>query len=671
MWGTRTCAPALAALGCLWGALAHAQDAPAAAPAADVDDGDDGFGFGSSDRVLNRYGFVGVRRVTSARVYGPVAATAQLSGGGFYLPDFVGPDVDQQVIVRARGAAALGFFDLVELSAQALGAGTENTIGDYSTRQAAPQFSVGAKLNPVGLVGLFTDFPIPVAAGLSAQVTMPARLNGIVPDYLNLSAQVAALVTVDLADAYGLPFRAHLNGGYRYQNAHYLAPVDTRARYYLQGVDGHVLAAAGDYWWYDQAFGGVAVEVPLPFVTPFVEAWWQGALMVPAGRGASGADYDFVFDPHTVVTPGVRVTPFQGVTFELFCDIGPTGNAGYVPPSLANVVDGQPLNPLYFAGGSVTVSMDAFSSSSPSSSAPAEAAGGDFPEGAATPDGAAPAVQKVEVCVTDGARLALPGARVSFSDGGLPDSLTGDDGCVRGWAETAATRRVTVSLEGFEDNAVTLEDGAPGRVVLERPIQRVTLQGSVRGEVDDVALPGTVELTRQDGSGFVEVDVEGGRFTTAVEPGTWVLQAHSDGYLRAGRVVEAVMGEPVQVAFRLNKVPARRIAKRVEGRIETAANVAFSSRSAELLSAAAFVLDDVVDVLLVERGIEQVKVVVLAKKKKGLPQAQERADVVKAYLEAHGVLPRRVVAEARVAKKGEKAGAVLFDIQPPSEPAAP
>lgn len=304
----------------------------------------------------NMYGQTGVVRTTSARPGGHLVFDFGAFGFGGVAPDFLDPDpADLNTLSGGTLAASGAFFDLVEVSLAMRAASNANTARGPS------QFSVGDFYPSLKLAVEF----LPVALGVDVRGHLPTRQDRAGWDLQNWAVATQGLVTLDLHDGMDIPLRAHLNGGYTFQGGKY-AHGDGRFEdnpNFYNGVDGALLALAADAWFYDSATAGLGVEVPLPYATPFVEAWYRTAVGVPADRGAGGKGYDVVGDAHLTVTPGVRVAVGPAMTLDVGADVGVLGGAGGGTDA-TKVVQGTPINPLWLARVGLSGTFDPFHSAS-------------------------------------------------------------------------------------------------------------------------------------------------------------------------------------------------------------------------------------------------------------------------------------------------------------------
>ena len=301
----------------------------------------------------NMWGHTGLVHTQSARAPGHWLLDVSASGFLLAAPDYLAPGPgDLNALLGGHLTGSLALFDLLELSLASRSASNANSARGPSA------FSLG-DLYPSLKVGLTF---LPVAVGLDVRARLPTRVNAVGFDVASAGITTQGLVTLDLHEQADIPVRVHLNGGYVFENGKYRvgpgAFFEDNANFY-DGVDGALLALASDSWFYDQIVGGLGIEVPLPFVTPFVEAFYRAAVAVPAKRGAGGAAYDLSSDGHLTLTPGARLTPWDGFTIDLGVDIGVLGTAGGGTDDTL-LVSGTPPNPPFLLRVGVTSTFDPF-----------------------------------------------------------------------------------------------------------------------------------------------------------------------------------------------------------------------------------------------------------------------------------------------------------------------
>jgi outer membrane protein OmpA-like peptidoglycan-associated protein len=530
----------------------------------------------ADDRVIvdaqNVYGQQGLLRTTSAFTGRP---SLGLGLRFFVSPDFLLPDVaDANTFLESGGAAGFSLFDIVELAAQVRAAANLNAARSAALASVG-DLTVSAKAGiGFGIVGV----------GGTVRFGLPTRNNRVGFDFGNVATTGEAAVTVDLTKI-GAPVRLLVNGGYTLQSARFAAVDVATNPYLLDGPDGALLALATQQWLYDSAQGGLGVEIPLPWVTPFVELWYRTAI--------GAADYDFVNDAWLTASPGLRVG-IGGVRIDVAADIGVLGNAGAFAPDVAAVVAGQPLNPLWTLRVGISHSFGPGRGASGEASAPV-VVGGSGSDGG----GAGRGFARLEGCVKDevgpvrGAVVAVEveghrGLRV----------LSDDTGC---WGLPLPVGPARVDVTAVDhagaSATATLVGGETARadVVLASAVAASFVAGFLTNK-DDESLDAKLEII--DGAGARPLASTGGAFEATVRPGRVVVVARADGYLAQGVDLVVGAGERRSTTLVLRKAPKKRVATLQADRIDTTARVPFEFKKARLQSTAEYLLDELADLLL-------------------------------------------------------------------------
>lgn len=601
----------------------------------------------------NVWGQTGVVHITSARAPGNLRFDVGASGFLFAAGDSLVPGKDDfNALVGGTLSASMALLDVLELSLASRSASNANSARGPSA------FSVG-DLYPSAKLG-FTL--LPVAVGVDVRARLPTRVDAAGLDLGNVGITTQGLVTLDLDEGMQIPVRVHLNGGYVFEGGKYVQGNDgffeDNPNFY-DGVDGALLALAADSWFYDQVVGGLAVEAPLPYVTPFLEVFYRAAVGVPANRGPSGAAYDLFGDGHLTVTPGARVTALDNFTIDLGVDIGVLGTAGGGTDE-TKIVNGTPPNVPFLLRVGVTSTFDPFA---PAGGSTARSASGG-PAGQVKGCVVDASGQPVANAIVEGP--ALGGARLATDDAGCfltPPLATGD--AVLTVTSGAASLAVPVVVADGRIVDVTATLGGavvPGAVASAKGSAR--LVGYVTNKEDETV---EAELELWDASGPKPAGkAQGGAFEITVKPGDVALVARADGYLADGITLHIGDGARRRTAILLKKVPKARKAVLENDRIAVQAKVPFEFKKPRLQSTAEYVLDDVVDALLRNPTL-RVRVEAWAE---ALPTPEEsqrladdRAAAVIDYLVQHGVWRSRLEAKGATAET-DKARRVDFIIVP-------
>lgn len=590
-----------------------------------------------AERAPNLWGQTGIKRVTSARANKSGYFDIQLHGRGFYWADFIDPGArDENIFLAGAGTFGVSLFNVVELGVNTAFASNENSAADPQTTFTSGDFSPSMKVDLTAFAEFFGYSLLPIAVGFDTRAYVPPQQDAVGADFSNFSLTTSLLGTLDLYEPYDWPIKAHVNAGYTYQNAHYFIPDGQREQFFLTGTQGHLLALTTSQWWYDQVFGGFGLEFPLPFVTPFAETWIQAPLNVPAGYGADGADYNYLTDIHTILTGGLRFS-FRGLFFDLWADFGATGNGGYLTPDVTNLVDGQPYNPLWSVGSAVSYTFSPFVAET---------------QVEVREKRIGPALGQVQGCVVnDKDDQPVLEAYIEYTGTTGPRIVVDDNGCFLSPKVDVGEMVIKARHPDFKPDqlAVVIEQDiiTDARIRLTPAPRYGRFKGVVTNE-DDQPVDATIEMTPEAGEMF-SGQAEGGAFDMEMIPGRFQVIVKAEGYLQTGA---AVTIEPLGKTIRnfvLKVVPKRRISVLTKDKIEINTRIPFEYNKARLLRAAEFILDDVVDLILQNPQIGQIRVeghtdnTGEAKYNQGL--SDDRAAAVLEYLVAKGVPEDRLIAE--------------------------
>jgi outer membrane protein OmpA-like peptidoglycan-associated protein len=553
------------------------------------------------------YGQTGVKRVTSAEI-GPGLLHLGGAGRGFYAGDFIAPGaVDEDTYLGSTVWVGARLLSLLELSLAAQVGVNANSVDDPRTR-----FSAG-DLYPSLKVGYGVGS---MAFGLDVRGLLPTAQDAAGVDFGNAGVAGTGLFTLDLSESAFV--RLHVNGGYVFQAG------KGDQNNLLQGLPGHLLALAAQQWFYDQALYGVAVEAPLPYVTPYLEIFGQTALGAPGG-------YTPFLDGHLSVSPGARIQPTPALAIDVGADIGVLGTAN----DLGALTDGQPINPTWAVHLGLSYAFDPFAAPG---AAPARRA-------KKTPEGV------VLGCVTDAATGApVAGAFVDLGDAGASRLAAGEDGCFRSYALDVGERTLQVSHPDYKGKsaAVTVEDGGEAKAdVALVPLVRV---GKLAGTVKTLkGSDAEVELVINRGDAEIERKTIKGAFSFELKPGDYQIVLKSDVYLAQGAPVVVLPDQTANKDFVVKPIPKKRLSKVEKGKISIKIKIPFALGKADLLKAAEFVLDEVVDRILANSQIKKVRVEGhtdnQGKADYNQELSDERARAVVEYLVAKGVPEGRLEAK--------------------------
>jgi len=519
----------------------------------------------ADDRLVlsapNTLGHNGLVRTTSALIDDTGTMQLGLSGRFFTTTDFVVPDVaDATTFVDGNAVAGLSLFRALELTLQSHAGATLNTA------RAQPQASVGDL--GLGIKG-GTSFGL-VAAAASVRLGLPTRANKVGFDLGNSAATGAAHLTFDLLEL-GLPVRAHLNGGYTFQAGKLVDANQGTNPFFLDGADGALVAMASQQWFFDQVHAGLGVEVPLPYVTPFVEVWYQSAIGV--------TDYAFFGDAWLTLTPGVRFG-IGGLRVDLAADIGLSGTAGGFVVDVNDVVNGQPINPAW--GGRLAIAHTF-----------------DLAGGGGGGGGGGGRFTRLEGCATAGGK-PVPGATAAITVDGQsgPRLLADASGCFAAPVQAGALT-VTVGAPDHADVVVTVAGAAGAVARADAVLVAAPRRGRVVGFVtnkDDESIEAALQVVDSTGTKDAGRSV-GGAFELDVAAGRASVIASADGYLSQGARITIDADDRRTVTFVMRKEPKKRSTTLTAERIDLGGRIPFVFKSQRLQSTAGYLLDEIADLL--------------------------------------------------------------------------
>jgi outer membrane protein OmpA-like peptidoglycan-associated protein len=572
----------------------------------------------------NSLGQAGLVRTTSALIDDTGTAWLGLSGRVFATPDFVvDGTTDAATFLEGQGSLGLALFRVLELSLQTRAGGV------LSSARTQPTTSLGDAT--LGLKGGW-NFGL-VAVGATARLGLPSRAAKVGFDLGNVAAAGAGLVSIDLLEI-GLPVRLHLNGGYQLQPGRLAADNTANNPYFLDGEDGALIAMAAQQWFFDSVHAGLGVEVPLPYLTPFVEVWYQAAL------GAD--DYAFFGDAWLTLTPGLRLG-VGGLRVDLALDVGLSGTGGGLAIDPAQLTAGQPVNPLWAGRVAVAHAFDLFGGGG---------GGGRFArlEGCATANGQ-PVVGAVAVVAIDG----QPGPRLAADAAG----------CFSAPVQAGALA-VTVTAPQHSSVVVNVAAAAGSTVRADAALLAAPARARLKGFItnkDDEAIEAALTIVDAAGTRDVGASV-GGAFDLDVAAGPVTLIARAPGSLALGHTVVLAADDRRSLTLQLRKEPKKRSVTLGADRVELTGRVPYVFKSERLQSTAGYLLDEIADLLLTNPGLR------LSIEAHTDPSEVEDASAAKALTEGRAAVLKDALVELGVdAARLETSGYGITQlVGPPNDP---
>lgn len=567
----------------------------------------------------------GILRVASADGSKPGLIRVGLGFEFFTLGDFFAQGDENTRFVGILSLSGSP-IDYTELWLNVRAASNSNNLTTPGLLQSQGDLQFGIK-------GFYPVADI-VSVGADAQLTLLSGIGETGYDFGASVVDLRLLATADLRKN-NIPFRAHLNAGYTVDNSDELLNDGEP----LSNVERFALGIGG----FDRVVAGAGIEIPVPYVTPYVEysiAFPVDYLATPGvvvvgnpnrNEQVAGAELASTARPAVQrvipqrLTPGVRITPVEGLAVDVAVEIGLT------PDKVAGV----PVVPDYNVFTMLSYTID-----------PAGGGGGPSEPPIGIPlvmPTAEPEGPKVAGVVLDKAtNQPVPDAIVSF-EGALPVATAADGRFESGTLE-AGLIVMTVRREGYAAGRTefTLNEGDAPRV--EVALEPEMTIGQLAGSVVDAtgaALPrASVRAFGPEGKTLdLELDAQG-RFTTPLDAGNWRIVAVAEGFLRSGRSVEVVAGEsPSGLAVQLP--PRSEPAARVEGdRIEVPEPALYAKGETTPSAGARKALDWVADLLLADPSL-RIEVGGHTDSRGNESDNQEvserRAAAARTYLVQHGV----------------------------------
>ncbi|MFZ5469966.1 MAG: OmpA family protein [Myxococcota bacterium] len=485
---------------------------------------------------------------------------------------------------------------------QALG---DITLGAKASRQWAKGFYGGVEL-------AFTSYSAVGNQGLN---------NGAV----GLSPRV--LATYDVREALPkVPARVHGNVGFIFDGTGAL-------------VQNHTLNAAEEFALNVNRFNrfalGLAVEAPLPAVTPFLEY----ALELPLGvEGGQLVGPDGVLVPATQAMPqtlglGLKVTAVKDLTLLAAVDFGLTRSVGLGVPAT------PPFNFLFGAA----FNIDPFQRGETKLVETVK----ERPLELARPE--PPKTGKVAGTVLDAAtKKPIPGVIVAMVGAGLPPVASdADSGRFLTHDLPSGPVKLVAHKDGYKELAqeVQLEAGQTATVelTLESEAKKarfdvlvtekkkpVAAQVSFKGPAEHQAV---TEAAIKDP---VRVELPAGRY---------VVNVTAEGYLAQTRDVQVSEGAAMPLSFELVPQPKKKLVVVKENKIEILQQVHFATAKATILADSFSLLAQVVDAI-VKHDVKRLRIEGHTDNKgakaKNQKLSEDRAAAVADFLAAQGIDRARI-----------------------------
>lgn len=377
---------------------------------------------------------------------------------------------------------------------------------------------------------------------------------------------------------------------------------------------------------------GLAVEVPLPVVTPFVEYAFAAPLGLPSG-GLLGPDNKPVTMGEAMAQRldlGLKVTAVKDLTVTTGVTLGLAQRVGLGVPATA------PWN-FYL---SAAFAIDPFQRGE---TRRLETVREKRVEAVKPP----PMLSGV---VTD-AQSGAPLADVVVVMGDSPRVASDAKGAFTTHGVSGRSVKLLASREGYKPAEQTVE--LPADASAELPKVRFALEPDVQKATFTITtvaakkpVKAQVTLTGDsEGAGAAQLETVDGRAETQLPAGKYSVVANAEGFLSQTRDVQVMPGGTMVVAFELVPVPKKTLVVFKGDKIEILQQVHFQSGKSVILADSFNLLQQVVDAVI-KNGIKRMRVEGHTDNRGRKPANQklseDRAEAVMRYLIDQGIDPQRL-----------------------------
>lgn len=540
-------------------------------------------------------GETGLLRVVAADASDPGLIRVGFGFEFFTLNDFFTTG-DENTRVAGVLSVSGSPIDYVELWANLRATSNSNNLTSPNLLQSQGDLQLGIK-------GFYPVADL-ATVGVDAQITLLSGIGDAGYDFGASEARFRALLTADLRKApEQIPLRAHLNAGIILDNSDNLLENGEE----LTNPERFALGVSE----FNRVAIGAGIEVPVPYITPYVEYSVEFPIdylatpgVVVSGRGLRTAQTDPVAENAVArpavqrvipqrLTPGVRVRPVDGLAIDVAVEIGLTPDQAV----------GVPAVPDYNVVTMLSYTLDPFATGS-GPSGPPVAVPVIVPEAV----GEARTGSRVAGLVTDkDSGDPVSGAIVSFGDG--PPAATGDDGRFASTDLASGPVKMQVAREGYESGSaeLTLVEGEDAAVEVSL-VPKIVI-GKVGGTVVDASgapVPNASIRAAPAAGGDAKTLVAGadGRFAAELDAGEWRLTVATDGFLRTGRRI-ALEPKANLPDIALQLTPRGEVGAKVDGeRLSLPEDLLYAKGETTPNATARRGLDLVVDLLLADATLK-------------------------------------------------------------------
>lgn len=583
-------------------------------------------------------GETGLLRVASAEG-APAKSVRLVFGLDFFSTSGLFREGDSASRVGGILGVAVAPIEHLELWLNTRASSSRSSLTRPELLQTLGDISLGAK----GYYGLFDGS---FTLGADLQLTLLTGIGSQSFDFGSTLFQARLLATGDFQkSSLDLPLKVHFNFG---------GIVDGS-----DNLSGEVLSDAERFAHGSSEFhrltAGIALEVPVKYVTPYLEYSMEiplGYLATPgivlvgatsSGLQAQQAGGNSVANTAARppmqrvmpqrITPGLRVTAVPDLTIDLAVDIGLTPDRG---PGVLAV---PPYNVFLF----FSYALDPFADRGVSG--PPLAVPVIVPEPTVTePPPSSGLVTGVVMNSADG--KVIEGVVVTFDR--APPVATANNGRFLSHEIEPGPVKIVAKKEGFEPASTDLEVAIGQTQELKLTLVPAIREGSIRGRLTDAqgnAVTGA-SIEARGPSTMRFSSGAGGAFEQALPEGDYVVVVDASGFYRTGKQVKIEKGKAIDLELRVKPRATPAMAEVAGGRIKLRRRIAFA-RDNTLAPQAGDVLDAVADLLWARPDLK-VRVEAHSDNSAGetaaMRNTQQQAEAVVGYLTAQGIAPERLAA---------------------------
>ncbi len=561
----------------------------------------------------NNQGPVGIYNIIAAEAGEPMVLRFGVYGAYFNKSDFpvLNANTELEEATLTMGFSPLKWLDLY--------AGTEvSAVNSTGTSGTNPSFisELGDFWGGIKIGGYVAK---PLALGIDLR---GAGYSGVGTTGIGAGAFMpTGIITLDFLKVSKAPIRFHLNIGGQFGNLNELAPKNALGQTIaLTAPEQFALGWTA----YNQVRGGAGLELPFPYVTPFVEYTITYCINAQNLEGPDQIPVSVASSLPQQIDFGFRITAFKDLSLLV-------GGSATLQQSVAI---GVPILPYWLAFGGLTYNID-LAPHGPTR----------IIETRTTAEVAVTAQGSVRGTVTDSETKApIANAIVQSSIAEQPPVATNTLGQYQGYPSAAGPVDLTVSRDGYK-SATTHALIQTGQVVtadasLERELKPSILRVVVHG-AHGRALAATATIT--GGQAFqkeLSIPDSGSAELPLPNGGRYEIKVAAKGHLAQEHHTEVTVGQTSTIEFLLLPEPKKTSLIVVGKKITLKKQIHFQNGSAKILPDSSVILAEIAG-YMVSHNITKMRIEGFTDnvggKARNLKLSQQRADAVMQHLVDDGI----------------------------------